>query len=61
MLHEDDAIPMLQQLRSKLAEHKALEDAILNCIDEQAEVMDSASAELASIRRELRSRQCTHS
>ncbi|MFC5648137.1 endonuclease MutS2 [Paenibacillus solisilvae] len=53
-LHDDDAVPMLAAMAEQLTEHKTLEDAILNCIDEQAEVMDSASSELASIRRELR-------
>lgn len=54
-LHEDDPIPLLYQLTEQLSEHKPLEDAIFDCIDDQADVMDSASPELASIRRELRS------
>ena len=41
-------------MAEQLTEHKPLEDAISDCIDDQAEVMDSASSELASIRRELR-------
>ncbi|MBW7461373.1 endonuclease MutS2, partial [Paenibacillus sepulcri] len=53
-LHDDDPVPMLADMAQQLTEHKVLEDAILNCIDEQAEVMDSASNELAGIRRELR-------
>ncbi|WP_188988459.1 endonuclease MutS2 [Paenibacillus nasutitermitis] len=53
-LHDDDPVPMLADMAQQLTEHKVLEDAILACIDEQAEVMDSASAQLASIRRELR-------
>ncbi|MFC4776994.1 endonuclease MutS2 [Paenibacillus sp. GCM10023252] len=53
-LHEDDAMPLLYSLAEQLSEHKPLEDLIFSCIDEQAEVMDSASSELASIRRELR-------
>lgn len=53
-LHDDHPIPLLAATAEQLTEHKALEDAILMCIDDQAEVMDSASAELASIRRELR-------
>ncbi|MBO7744686.1 endonuclease MutS2 [Paenibacillus sp. MWE-103] len=54
-LHDDDPIPMLAAMAEQLTEHKPLEDAIFQCIDDQAEVMDSASAELANIRRELRS------
>ncbi|MBW7474456.1 endonuclease MutS2 [Paenibacillus oenotherae] len=53
-LHGDDAIPLLAALAEQLTEHKPLEDAILACIDDQSEVMDSASAELATIRREIR-------
>ncbi|OME83986.1 endonuclease MutS2 [Paenibacillus sp. FSL A5-0031] len=54
VLHEDNSIPMLHHIADQISEHKSLEDAIFDCIDDQAEVMDSASAELASIRRELR-------
>ncbi|QHW33344.1 endonuclease MutS2 [Paenibacillus rhizovicinus] len=53
-LHDDDPVPTLAAMAEQLTEHKALEDAIFFCIDDQAEVMDSASAELANIRRELR-------
>ncbi|WP_219838586.1 endonuclease MutS2 [Paenibacillus sp. R14(2021)] len=53
-LHDDHSVPTLAAMAEQLTEHKALEDAIFMCIDEQAEVMDSASVELASIRRELR-------
>ncbi|CAH1223314.1 Endonuclease MutS2 [Paenibacillus plantiphilus] len=53
-LHSDDATPLLAALAEQLSEHKALEDAIFLCIDDQGEVMDSASAELAGIRREIR-------
>lgn len=55
ILHEDDPIPLLHQTSEEITEHKPLEDAIFDCIDDQGEVMDSASAQLASIRRELRS------
>ncbi|GKU75864.1 endonuclease MutS2 [Paenibacillus sp. L3-i20] len=54
VIHDEHAIPMLLSLTEGISEHKSLEDAIFACIDEQAEVMDSASSELASIRRELR-------
>ncbi|MFB9330317.1 endonuclease MutS2 [Paenibacillus aurantiacus] len=53
-LHEDDPIPQLAFHAEQLTEHKTLEDAILACIDDQAEVMDNASSELAAIRREIR-------
>ncbi|MCQ6559621.1 endonuclease MutS2 [Paenibacillus mendelii] len=53
-LHDDDPIPLLAAQAEQLTEHKALEDAIFACIDDQGVVMDSASTELASIRRELR-------
>lgn len=54
VIHDDHPIPMLRALAEGISEHKSLEDEIFACIDEQAEVMDSASSELASIRRELR-------
>ncbi|MBD2848449.1 endonuclease MutS2 [Paenibacillus sp. IB182496] len=54
-LHDDDPIPMLAQQAELLTDVRPLEEEIVRCIDDQAEVMDSASSELASIRRELRS------
>jgi DNA mismatch repair protein MutS2 len=54
-IHDEHPLPMLSTTASGLAEHKPLEDAILDCIDENGEVLDHASPELASIRRELRS------
>ncbi|AJY73645.1 endonuclease MutS2 [Paenibacillus beijingensis] len=54
-LHEDEPIALLAALAQQLAEHRPLEEAIMRCIDDSAEVLDSASMELASIRRELRS------
>ncbi|MFF2483745.1 endonuclease MutS2 [Paenibacillus sp. NPDC058071] len=53
-LHEDDPIPLLYQNAELLTEHKPLEDEIFSCIDDQGDVMDSASSELAAVRRELR-------
>ncbi|XEC93469.1 endonuclease MutS2 [Paenibacillus tarimensis] len=53
-LHEDDPLLLLHRLAQQLSESRPLEEAITACINEQAEVMDSASSELASIRRELR-------
>ena len=53
-IHEDEPIEILYNLSELISEQKPLEDAIKACIDESAEVMDSASPELAQIRRELR-------
>ena len=53
-IHEDEPVEILYNLSDLISEQKPLEDAIKACIDESAEVMDSASAELAQIRRELR-------
>ena len=54
VLHEDHPMPLLNAMAEQLTEHRVLEEAIMACIDEQAEVMDNASTELAAIRRELR-------
>lgn len=53
-IHEDEKIDMLYNLSDLISEQKPLEDAIRLCIDDTAEVLDSASAELSQIRRELR-------
>lgn len=53
-IHEDEPIEILYNLSELISEQKPLEDAIKACIDESAEVMDTASPELAQIRRELR-------
>ncbi|WP_422657986.1 endonuclease MutS2 [Paenibacillus sp. EC2-1] len=53
-IHEDEPVEILYNLSDLISEQKPLEDAIKACIDESAEVMDSASSELAQIRRELR-------
>ncbi|MCM3783316.1 endonuclease MutS2 [Neobacillus mesonae] len=52
-----EEIPMdkLIFISEQLSEQKELEDAIKSCIDDSAEVLDSASANLSQIRRELRS------
>lgn len=54
-IHEQDAIPLLEQQIALLSGHKQVEDAIFACIDEDGEVMDRASTELATIRRDIRS------
>lgn len=53
-LHEDHPIPYLYSLASRLEDNRNLEDEITRCIDENGNVLDSASAELARIRQELR-------
>lgn len=53
-IHEDESVDILFNLSELISEQKPLEDAIKACIDESAEVMDSASPELAQIRRDLR-------
>lgn len=53
-VNEEHAIPSLLQYAEQISEHRSLEEEIFSCIDDQGEVMDSASAELASLRRELR-------
>ncbi|MDF9844263.1 MULTISPECIES: endonuclease MutS2 [unclassified Paenibacillus] len=53
-MHEDEKIEMLYALSDLLSEQKHVEDAIRACIDEDANILDSASSELANIRRELR-------
>ncbi|WP_438347278.1 endonuclease MutS2 [Paenibacillus sp. FA6] len=54
-IHEDEEVEILFSLSEGISEQKVLEDAIKSCIDESAEVMDSASTELGQVRRELRS------
>lgn len=51
---EEISIPLLEDLVEPLIDAKPLEDEIRRCIDEQGEVMDAASPELAAIRREIR-------
>ena len=54
-IHEDEEVGILFNLSEGISEQKVLEDAIKSCIDESAEVIDSASVELGQVRRELRS------
>lgn len=53
-VNDDYAIPSLMELIGQLTDHKPMEDRIRQCIDENANVVDSASPELARIRHELR-------
>ncbi|MFC5469050.1 endonuclease MutS2 [Cohnella suwonensis] len=51
---EETELPLLADLCEPLTDFKAIEDEIRRCIDDQGEVLDSASAELASVRRDIR-------
>ncbi|WP_281885219.1 endonuclease MutS2 [Paenibacillus sp. YYML68] len=53
-VHDDYPLPLLMSITEQLTDHKAMEDRIRLCIDENAAVVDSASPELARIRQELR-------
>lgn len=53
-LQEEYATPSLMVLAEQMTELKPTEDKIKQCIDENAQVVDSASPELAKIRQELR-------
>ncbi|WP_420819486.1 endonuclease MutS2 [Paenibacillus thalictri] len=55
--HEEYEIPLLLGLTERLTDHKQVEDAIKLCIDENAQVLDSASPELARIRQELKTNE----
>ena len=54
MVHEENPVPWLADLIELLSDQRPLEKAIRACIDDSAHVMDSASSELAAVRRELR-------
>ena len=51
---EEAELPLLADLCEPLTDQKELEREIRRCIDEQGNVMDDASPELAQIRREIR-------
>lgn len=51
---EEAQVPLLEDLCEPLTDCKPLETEIRRCIDEQGDVLDSASSELASIRRDIR-------
>jgi DNA mismatch repair protein MutS2 len=53
-VHDEQEVRILYTLSDGISEQKPMEDAIRACIDDSSEVMDSASSELAQIRRELR-------
>lgn len=52
--HEDNPIPALLGKCEPVAEQKELEEQIKACIDDQADILDQASPELAKVRHELR-------
>ncbi|MBP2000471.1 DNA mismatch repair protein MutS2 [Paenibacillus shirakamiensis] len=52
--HEEDELRLLSTLCHEISEQKSLEQSIQLCVSDTAEILDSASAELAQIRRELR-------
>ncbi|GIO31516.1 endonuclease MutS2 [Paenibacillus albilobatus] len=54
-MNEDEPLALLVSISENISEQKALEDAIKACISDEADVLDSASSELAQIRCELRS------
>ncbi|NOU91811.1 endonuclease MutS2 [Paenibacillus sp. LMG 31456] len=54
-VHEEYSISLLIALTESIADLKTTEDKIKVCIDDNAQVVDSASPELARIRQELRS------
>jgi DNA mismatch repair protein MutS2 len=54
VVHEDHKLSRLAGLFADIAELRQVDEAISSCIDEQGEVMDSASPELARVRRERR-------
>lgn len=53
-LHEDHPIAIVYTLAAEIEEARQLEQEIKACIDDQAEVMDTASFDLGQVRRELR-------
>ncbi|WP_150275186.1 endonuclease MutS2 [Paenibacillus tepidiphilus] len=53
-MHEEEKVEILFALSDLLSEQKPVEDAIKACISEDADILDTASQELANIRRELR-------
>ncbi len=51
---EEAEIPLLEDFCEPLTDCKPLEDEIRRCIDDQGDVLDAASPELASVRRDIR-------
>lgn len=53
-VHDDHPVPLLAELAQAVEDNRPLEDKIKSCIDDNGEVLDSASPELSRIRQELR-------
>ncbi len=53
-LCEDEPLPILQMTAERIEGLRELETEIKNCIDENGDVMDSASMELRQVRQEIR-------
>lgn len=53
-MDEHEPIPSLVEAAEPVSENRAVEEKIKSCIDDQADVLDSASPELSRIRSELR-------
>lgn len=53
-VNEEYSVPSLMNITELISEHRELEEAIWSCINEQGEVLDQASSELATARREIR-------
>ncbi|HEX7056531.1 MAG TPA: endonuclease MutS2 [Bacilli bacterium] len=53
-VHDDKPIRSIAALAAQLAELKPLEASIQSCIDDSGQILDSASAELAHIRSDIR-------
>lgn len=54
VVHEEHPLPLLAELCERMSEHRDVEQSIKLCIDDNAEVLDSASPELSRIRQERR-------
>ncbi|MEV2280184.1 endonuclease MutS2 [Paenibacillus larvae] len=52
--HEDVEVPLLVGMAEQISDQKQVEDRIKQCIDDQGNVLDSASPELNRIRSEVR-------
>ncbi|MDF2724612.1 MAG: recombination and strand exchange inhibitor protein, partial [Paenibacillus sp.] len=53
-MHESEPIASLVEAAEPVSDNKPVEDKIKSCIDDQADILDSASPELARVRHELR-------
>ncbi|GAA3402619.1 endonuclease MutS2 [Paenibacillus hodogayensis] len=56
-LHENEPIPLLTEAAEPVSENRVVEEKIKSCIDDVADIVDSASSELARVRHELRTNE----